>query len=77
LIGLTESLAWEVGNYNIKVIAICPGEVDTKMQQDVDPDYYTKNKDKMPKPNQVAERIIDMIFDHESKYDNGQSIDVG
>ena len=77
MIGLTESLAWEVGNYNIKVIAICPGEVDTKMQQDVDPDYYTKNKDKMPKPNQVAERIIDMIFDHESKYDNGQSIDVG
>ena len=60
MIGLTESLAWEVG----KVMAICPGEVDTKMQHDVDLDYYTKNKDKMLKPNQVAERIIDMIFDH-------------
>lgn len=77
MIGLTESLAWEVGNYNIKVMAICPGEVDTKMQQDVDLDYYTKNKDKMLKPNQVAERIIDMIFDYEGIYDNGQSIEIG
>jgi 3-oxoacyl-[acyl-carrier protein] reductase len=36
MIGLTESLAWEIGNYNIKVMAICPGEVNTKMQQDFD-----------------------------------------
>lgn len=77
MIGLTESLAWEVGNYNIKVMAICPGEVDTKMQHDVDLYYYTKNKDKMLKPNKVAERIIDMIFDHKGKYDNGQSIEIG
>ena len=77
MIGLTESLAWEVENYNIKVMAICPGEVDTKMQHDVDLDYYKKNKDKMLKPNQVAERIIDMIFDYKGKYDNGQSIEVG
>ncbi|MDP9287428.1 MAG: SDR family oxidoreductase [Thermoproteota archaeon] len=34
MIGLTESLAWEVGNYSIRVMAICPGEVDTKMQED-------------------------------------------
>ena len=77
MIGLAESLAWEVGNYNIKVMAICPGEVDTKMQHDVDLDYYTKNKDKMLKPNQVAERIIEMIFEYKGKYDNGQSIEVG
>jgi 3-oxoacyl-[acyl-carrier protein] reductase len=77
MIGLTESLAWEVGNYNVKVMAICPGEVNTKMQQDVDLDYYTRNKDKMLKPNQVAEKIADMIFDHKRKYDNGQSIEIG
>ncbi|HET7148940.1 MAG TPA: SDR family oxidoreductase [Candidatus Nitrosopolaris sp.] len=76
MIGLTESLAWEIENYNIKVMAICPGEVDTKMQQDVDLDYYTKNKDKMLKPNQVAERVIDMIF-NDKKYHNGQSVDIG
>jgi NAD(P)-dependent dehydrogenase (short-subunit alcohol dehydrogenase family) len=39
MIGLTESLAWEVPNYNIRVMGICPGEVDTNMQQSVDPDY--------------------------------------
>ncbi len=70
-------VAWEVGNYNIKVMNICPGEVNTKMQQDVDLDYYTRNKDKMLKPNQVAEKIVDMIFDHKRKYDNGQSIGIG
>jgi NAD(P)-dependent dehydrogenase (short-subunit alcohol dehydrogenase family) len=35
MIGLTESLAWEVGNYGIRVMAICPGEVDSK----IDPGY--------------------------------------
>jgi len=76
MIGLTESLAWEVGDYNIKVMAICPGEVDTKMQENVDLDYYTKYKNKMLKPNQVAERIIDMIF-NDKNYNNGQSVDIG
>ena len=36
LMGLTESLAWEVANYDIRVMSICPGEVATKMQKDVD-----------------------------------------
>jgi len=76
MIGLTESLAWEVGNYNIKVMAICPSEVDTKMQEKVDLDYYTKYKNKMLKPNEVADRIIDMVFD-DKKYNNGQSVDIG
>jgi 3-oxoacyl-[acyl-carrier protein] reductase len=76
MIGLTESLAWEIGNYNIKVMAICPGEVNTKMQQDFDQDYYRKYNDKMLQPKQVAERIIDMIF-NDKKYNNGQSIEIG
>jgi NAD(P)-dependent dehydrogenase (short-subunit alcohol dehydrogenase family) len=36
MIGLAESLAWEDANYNIRVMTICPGEVATKMQEDVD-----------------------------------------
>lgn len=76
MIGLTESLAWEVGNYNMRVMAICPGEVDTKMQQDVDLDYYSKYKDRMLRPNQVAERIVDMIF-NDKDYNNGQSVNIG
>ena len=77
MIGLTESLAWEVGNYNVKVMAICPGEVNTKMQQGFDQEYYIKYKDKMLEPKQVAERIIDMIFNGKGKYNNGQSIEIG
>ena len=76
MIGLTESLAWEVGNYNVRVMAICPGEVDTKMQEDFDPGYYRTNKHKMLKPKTVAEKIIEMIFE-ERQYHNGQSIEIG
>ena len=76
MIGLTESLAWELGNYGIRVMAISPGEVDTKMQEDVDPGYYRNNKHKMLKSKTVAEKILEMIFE-ERRYHNGQSIEIG
>jgi 3-oxoacyl-[acyl-carrier protein] reductase len=76
MVGLTESLAWEVEKYNIKVMAICPGEVNTKMQEDVDPDYYRKHKDNMLIPKQVAEKVVEMIFD-DKKYNSGQSVEIG
>ena len=76
MVGLTESLAWEVEKYNIKVMAICPGEVNTKMQEDVDPDYYRKHKDNMLIPRQVAEKVVEMIFD-DKKYNSGQSVEIG
>jgi NAD(P)-dependent dehydrogenase (short-subunit alcohol dehydrogenase family) len=76
MIGLTQSLAWEVGNYNIRVMAICPGEVDTKMQQNVDQDYYVRNKHNMLKPKTVAEKIVEMIIE-ERRYHNGQSVEIG
>jgi 3-oxoacyl-[acyl-carrier protein] reductase len=75
MMGLTESLAWEVGNYDIRVMSICPGEGATKMQEDVDPHYYELNKHKMLHPRTVAEKIIDMIFD-DKKYGNGVSVDL-
>jgi NAD(P)-dependent dehydrogenase (short-subunit alcohol dehydrogenase family) len=73
MMGLTESLAWEVAGHHIKVMAICPGEVATRMQES-DPEYYRANADRMLKPEQVAAKIVDMIFS--SKYQNGQSIDI-
>jgi len=75
MIGLSESLAWEVANYNIRVMTICPGEVATKMQENVDANYYELNKHKMLHPRRVAEKIADMIF-NESEYRNGVSIDL-
>src|SRR5215211_5481619 len=75
MMGLTESLAWEVANHNIRVMTICPGEVDTKMQEDVDSRYYKLNKNKMLKPQIVAEKILQMILDDEV-YGNGESVDI-
>ena len=75
MIGLTESLAREVANYNIRVMTICPGEVATKMQEDVDARYYELNKHKMLHPSTVAEKIADMIF-NDNKYRNGIAVDL-
>jgi hypothetical protein len=46
------------------------------MQETTDPDYYRKYKDKMLRPEQVAEKIVEMILD-DKKYRSGQSIDIG
>ncbi len=73
MMGLTESLAWEVASHRIRVMAICPGEVDTRMQ-DFDPEYHEANRHIMLRPQQVAGRIVDMIFDQ--RFHNGQSIDI-
>lgn len=75
MMGITESLAWEIEKYNIKVMSICPGEVDTKMQESVDAEYYRENKNKMLKPSAVAEKIVDMIINNKH-YKNGQSVDI-
>ena len=75
MIGLTESLAREVGNYNIRVMTICPGEVATKMVEDVDARYYELNKHKMLHPRTVAEKIADMIF-NDNEYRNGIAVDL-
>jgi len=73
MMGMTESLAWEVAGHNVRVMAICPGEVATRMQES-DPEYYLENRDKMLQPEEVAEKIVDMIFN--DKYRNGQSVDI-
>lgn len=75
MIGLTESLAREVANYNIRAMTICPGEVATKMQKDIDEQYYELNKHKMLHPRRVAEKIADMIFS-DKEYSNGVSVDL-
>lgn len=73
MMGLTESLAWEVAGHHVRVMAICPGEVATRMQES-DPEYYRETIDMMLKPEDVAEKIVDMIFN--DKYRNGQSVDI-
>jgi len=75
MIGLTESLAHEVADYNIRVMTICPGQVATKMQEDIDAKYYQLNKDRMLHPRIVAEKIVEMILNNK-KYLNGITVDL-
>jgi hypothetical protein len=42
--------------------------------QEIDQEYYNLNRDKMLKPEQVAAKIVEMVFDN--RYRNGQSIDI-
>jgi 3-oxoacyl-[acyl-carrier protein] reductase len=59
VIGLTESIAKEVTDtYNVKIMAICPGGVDTKMIEDIVYNGYTLYNRKLMKPEQIANKIM-------------------
>ncbi len=73
VIGLTESLAKETGHYNIRVIALCPGSVATSMQEKIDPEWYASHKDRILKPEDVAEKVLLAI---KGKYRSGSSVNV-
>ena len=74
VIGFTESIAKEVADNNVKVMAICPGGVDTKMIDDIVDNGYTLSNRNLMKPEQVAMKIYDMIFNQKDYY-NGQSVE--
>ena len=67
-----ESLAHELNacNNNIRVLTIFLGEVATKLWQEYDFSYYEKNKSKMLRPQDVAAKIAEMIYDTKI-YKNG------
>ena len=53
---------------------ICPGGVDTKMIEDIVDNGYNLSNRNLMKPEQVANKISDMIFNQKDYY-NGQSIE--
>jgi 3-oxoacyl-[acyl-carrier protein] reductase len=73
VIGLTDSIE-VVDDNNVKVMAICPGGVDTDMIKDIVNEGYNLSNRNLMKPQQVAKKIYDMIF-HQNAYYNGQSIE--
>jgi 3-oxoacyl-[acyl-carrier protein] reductase len=75
LVGLAESAALEVNSYNIRILTIFLGQVATKMWQDLDYNHYEKNKNRMHKPQEVAEKIVEMIFDAK-RYKDGDVVDM-
>ena len=74
VIGFTESIAKEVADNNVKIMTICPGGVDTKMIEDIVNNGYTLSNRKLMKPEQVANKIYDMISNQKDYY-NGQSVE--
>ena len=74
IIGLTESIAKEVADNNVKVMAICPGGVDTEMIKDIVNEGYNLSSRNLMKPQQIAKKIYDMISNQKDYY-NGQSIE--
>ncbi len=74
VIGLTESIAKEVADNNVKVMAICPGGVDTDMIKDIVNEGYNLSNRNLMKPQQVAKKIYEMISNQKDYY-NGKSIE--
>jgi 3-oxoacyl-[acyl-carrier protein] reductase len=74
VIGLTESVAKEVTDYNVKIMAISPGGVDTKMIKDIVKVGYNASNRNLITPEEVANKIYDMIFNQNGYY-NGQSVE--
>ena len=68
VIGLTESAALEVNN--VKIVALCPGSVDTGMFKRLFPGEKADLK-----PEEVAEKVADICM-HPGKYRQGQSIEI-
>ena len=74
VIGLTESLAEEVNQYGIVVVALCPGAVATDMQkQFMSEKEYEIQKHNMITPLKVAKKVLSAI---DGKYGTGSAIDV-
>jgi 3-oxoacyl-[acyl-carrier protein] reductase len=75
LLGLSECLALEVDAYNVRVMTIFLGQVATKMWKSFDYNYYEKNKRRMLNPHDVAEKIVEMIFNVKN-YKNRDSFEM-
>jgi NAD(P)-dependent dehydrogenase (short-subunit alcohol dehydrogenase family) len=59
VIGFTKALAEEFRPYNIRVNAVCPGPVDTKMMADLLPNANNEN---WLRPSDIANVIVDLCL---------------
>jgi 3-oxoacyl-[acyl-carrier protein] reductase len=61
-IGLTESVAAEVERHNIRVYAVLPGAVATRMQEQYVGPAFKLTKHLMLKPEDVAKKVVELCL---------------
>jgi 3-oxoacyl-[acyl-carrier protein] reductase len=59
VLGFSKSLMLEVRKKNLRVLAVCPGSVDTEFWSD--PGIPAISADRMLKPEDVAQIVLDTI----------------
>lgn len=80
VIGLTKSLAQEVGKYNVTVNVVCPGWIETEMSKHIPEKYRIESVSKtalqrMGRPEEVAS-LVSYLVSPESSYITGSVIDI-
>ena len=80
VIGMTKSLALEVGKYNITVNAVCPGYIDTEMYAAITKEYRNQFLKKIAlgsigSPEEVA-NVVNFLASEQASYISGAVIDV-
>ena len=78
MIGLTKSLAREVGAYNVRVNAIAPGYIDTDMVKDLKEEYKSELLNRIPlsrfgRAEEIG-KVAAFIASDNAKYITGQTI---
>ena len=80
IIGLTKSMAKELGSRNITINAVAPGYISTEMTEKLDNDIKNKMNSSIPlgrlgKPEDVANLVCFLVSD-EATYITGQTFNV-
>jgi 3-oxoacyl-[acyl-carrier protein] reductase len=73
IMGFSESISKEVVSTNIRVMVLCPGEINTDMLKDIVNTGFqlSSKKEKLYQPEDVANKIFEMIKEC-NIYGNGQ-----
>jgi 3-oxoacyl-[acyl-carrier protein] reductase len=72
VVGLTESLADELSKEKVRVYAVCPGGVATKMYFELEPEA---REEQLLKPEEVAELVVKLCLP-DSKTKSGSAVDI-